>query len=174
MLVVIAITLITDPLRNQGTSKVGGVRGTVSTKNVPALTIEGWMPIVSATGRFKAQLPGKPLTTSNTVSSQDDLVSFNIRWTDRPTADTRQPVIVLDDARDNRIKNGCKNVSENWIAHGKYPAREWVFDCGDGPTWNERVILAGSRIYTLVVAGYSKKDTSVTAQSFFGSFEITL
>ncbi len=169
----IAVTIITSRFRNEGTSTLGGVAGAASTNDIPAMNVQGWVPIVSATGGFKAQMPGKPLTTSNTVSSQDDLVGFNIRWTDRTAADTRLPATVLDDTRDNRIKNGCKNVSENWIAHGKYPAREWVFDCGNGPTWNERVILAGSRLYTLVVTGYSKKDISATAQSFFASFEIT-
>jgi hypothetical protein len=118
-------------------------------------------------------MPGTPLSAKTAVTAQDNFIGFNIRWTDRAPADTTAAQEILDAARDRRIANGCLLVSEAWIAAGKYPARDLVFECSQ-IKWHERVIVARQRTYTLTVNGPPRGDVSAEAQKFFTLFEITL
>jgi hypothetical protein len=83
--------------------------------------------------------------------------------------------IILDGAENGQTKlDGVKLDSSKDLEFGKnkFPCRETVVDQNGNKT-KSRVILAETRLYTLVVGGPKDFATSKEAAAFIDSFEIT-
>jgi hypothetical protein len=142
----------------------------------------------SADGRYKVLFPGPVKTETkelkadrHTLKLTIDSVEFGadalycVTFIDYPEEVTKaDPVKRLDKVRDgNKGPNG-KLLSEKAVEFGpeKYPGREVLIEKPDGVIRN-RIILAGPRMYQVMIEGPRAFVTSPDAERFFDSFQVT-
>jgi hypothetical protein len=145
-------------------------------------------PFASAAGRYKVQFPGEVKSettdiksgkerlklTLDTVELKGDTV-FLVSYVDSPDAVAKTPPGPrLDKVRDGNKGEGGKVLADTPIEVGaeKYPGRDILLETPGGYIRN-RAVIAGNRLYQIMVQGTKEVVTSASADKFLASFEIT-
>jgi hypothetical protein len=145
-------------------------------------------PYASTDGRYKAVFPG-PVKTDTveakadagpvkvTVDSVELLAgtSFSVTYADAPDAVAKQPPGPrFDKVRDANKGPAGKVLREKDLTLGpeKHPARDVLIESPAGCIRN-RIVIAGNRLYQVMVRGPMDVVTSPSADRFLDSFEVT-
>ncbi|HEX4608012.1 MAG TPA: hypothetical protein VH092_07390 [Urbifossiella sp.] len=147
-----------------------------------------FMPFASAAGRYKGIFPGAVKTetteiktptgprtlTFDSVSLGDD-VRFMVTYVDPPEDVTKQPPGPrLDKVRDAAKGTDGKVVLDKdvVVGGGKLPGRDVLIE---KPLYavRNRVVIAGPRLYQVLVQGPKEFVTSRDADRFLDAFEVT-
>jgi hypothetical protein len=142
----------------------------------------------SATGRYKVLFPGEVKTDSTDIQAGKDTLklyldivelkgdtSFLVSFVDTTDAVAKTPAGPrLDKVRDGNKGPTGKVHYDKDIAFGpeKYPGRDLLIETPNGYVRN-RVVIAGNRLYQVMVQGTKEVVTSASADKFIASFEIT-
>ncbi len=146
-------------------------------------------PFASSAGRYKVVFPGPVKSDTYDVTSADKTplklyvdsvelrggTSFAVTYIDVTEATARQPTGQwLDKVRDGNKGPDGKLVEEKDVTVGieKYPGRDILIEKPDGFVRN-RAVIAGRRLYQVLVRGPKEVVTSPSADRFLESFEIT-
>jgi len=142
----------------------------------------------STEGRYKAVFPGAVKTDTFPIKNDKgdltltiDLVelragtSFMVTYIDAPDDVAKQPA----EGRLNKVRDGNKGTdgkvtSDMPLTLGaeKHPGRDVLIEKADGCIRN-RIVIAGNRLYQVMVQGPKDVVTSASADKFIDSFEIT-
>lgn len=142
----------------------------------------------SAAGRYKVLFPGAVKTetqdvktdkgplklTIDSVELGEDAV-FCVTFIDYPEEVAKgDPGKRLDKIRDGNKGQDGKVLSEKAVEVGpeKYPGRDVVIEKPDVVLRN-RIVLAGTRMYQVMIEGPKALVTSPAADRFFDSFQVT-
>jgi len=140
-------------------------------------------------GKFAVQFPGAPQSSTKSaqktelhiysVAKEKEKANFLVIYSDMP-ADVIKgstPEAVLKTGEEglvNFYKAKITKATETKFKSGgkEYPAREIVADKGDGQI-RLLLILAGNRLYQVLVIGTKEQASGKEADDFIKSFEIT-
>jgi hypothetical protein len=142
----------------------------------------------SSAGRYKVLFPGGVKTetqdlktdkgtlklTIDSVELGEDAV-FCVTFIDYPEEVSKSdPEKRLDKIRDGNKGGGGKLLSEKSVTVGpeKFPGREILVEKPDAVVRN-RIVLAGARMYQVMIEGPRPFVTSAEADRFFDSFQVT-
>jgi hypothetical protein len=142
----------------------------------------------STDGRFKVQFPGPVKTDTVEVPSGKDKLkvtidsvelrggtAFLVTYVDAAPEVANSPAGPrIDKVRDaNRGERG-KVLEDKPIVLGmeKYPARDVLIQTPAGYLRN-RIVIAGPRLYQVMIRGQKDVVTSASADKFLASFEVT-
>jgi hypothetical protein len=142
----------------------------------------------STDGRYKVLFPGPVKTETVDVPSGKDQVkvtidsvelrggtAFVVTFVDTPADIAKMPAGPrIDKVRDaNRGEKG-KVLEDKELTLGteKHPARDVLIQTTDGCLRN-RIVIAGARLYQVMVRGEKDVVTSASADKFLASFEVT-
>jgi hypothetical protein len=149
---------------------------------------QDFKPHASAGGRYKALFPGEVRSettdikagkqtlklTLDMVELKGDTV-FMVSYVDATDEVAKQPAEPrLDKVRDgNKGANG-KVLEDKGVTIGaeKFPGRDVLIETPGGYIRN-RVVIAGNRLYQVMIQGTKDVVTSPSADKFIASFEIT-
>jgi hypothetical protein len=156
----------------------------------PALAADKpeYKPFASSEGRYKVLFPGAVKSemqelktdrgpqklTIDSVELGDDAV-FCVTFLDVPEEATKtDPRKRLDKIRDGCKGANGKTLSEKDVTVGteKFPGREVLIEKPDAVIRN-RIVLAGTRMYQVMIEGPRSFVTSPDADRFFDSFQVT-
>ena len=145
-------------------------------------------PYASGDGRYKVLFPGPVKSESFDVKSDKvnlkvtvDSVelragtAFLISYIDAPDEVAKLPAGPrFDKVRDANKGDGGKVLEEKDLTVGleKFPARDVLIETRAGCLRN-RIIIAGPRLYQVMVQGSKEVVTSPSADRFLASFEVT-
>lgn len=147
-----------------------------------------FQPFASAAGRYKVIFPGAVKTESTEITtpagprtltfdsvSLDADVRFMVTFVDPPDDVAKQPPGPrLDKVRDAAKGSDGKVVSDKDVQVGaeKYPGRDVLIE---KPLYavRNRIVIAGPRLYQVLVQGPKEFVTSRDADRFFDAFEVT-
>lgn len=145
-------------------------------------------PFASAAGRYKAIFPGP--VKSDTVPVKGGTTelkltidsvelragtSFLVTYLDTPDEVAKQPAGPrLDKVRDGNKGEAGKVLEDKELTVGteKYPARDVLIEAPGGCIRN-RIVIAGNRLYQVMVQGPKDVVTSPSADRFIAAFEVT-
>ena len=155
-----------------------------------------WQMIDRTSDGFKVQMPGNagelqvPAFTANgsqepvemLQSSPDSDTTFAVAWANNPPVEQASEQAsadgaerTLDMAREGALsRTQATLVSESRSNRDGYPARDFTGQNAGGGVLNGRLILAGSRLYMLIVTfptANARRDEDVNR--FFNSFSLT-
>lgn len=140
-------------------------------------------------GKFTVQFPSAPQATTKSagkaelhiysLAKEKEKVNFVVIYSDMP-ADVIKgsaPEAVLKTGEEGLVNfykaKVTKATDTKFKAGGKeYPAREILADKGDGQL-RLTLVLAGNRLYQVLVLGTKEQVSGKEADDFFKSFEIT-
>jgi hypothetical protein len=128
--------------------------------------------IYSAEGRFKVQMPGKPVERTKLWILQEGGNAYAVSYCDLPMDATELQL----DAVVDRVcgKSGRKLIrSTETTLQQKYPGREVTAEVPGGTMLRARIFIAGRRLYQVVVDGSKAWVNSVDREKFLDSFVIT-
>jgi hypothetical protein len=147
-----------------------------------------YKPFASSAGRYKVLFPGPVKTETTGVKTElgeltltldsVDLtpeVTFLVTFIDFPASGAKvEPARRLDRVRDGNKGAAGKVVSERDLTVGveKYPGRDVLIEKPKAFLRN-RIVVAGSRLYQVMIQGPRGFVTSPDADRFFDSFEVT-
>jgi hypothetical protein len=142
----------------------------------------------STDGRFKVLFPGPVKTDTVEVPSGKDKVkvtidsvelrggtSFLVTYVDAPEEVAKQPAGPrIDKVRNANKGDKGKVLEEKEVTLGaeKHPARDVLIQTPDGFVRN-RIVIAGVRLYQVMIRGDKDVVTSASADRFLASFEVT-
>lgn len=142
----------------------------------------------STDGRFKVLFPGPVKTETVEVPAGKDKLkvtidsvelrggtTFFVTYVDAPEDVAKQDAGPrIDKVRDANKGEKGKVLEEKNLTVGveKYPARDVVLQLPDGHLRN-RIVIAGARLYQVMVRGPKDVVTSASADRFLDSFEVT-
>ncbi len=143
----------------------------------------------SAAGRYKVLLPGAVKSDSIDVKSGEKTMlklfvdsvelragtSFAVTYIDVTEATAKQPTATwLDKVRDGNKGTTGKVLEDKELTLGteKYPGRDLLIETPGGFLRN-RVVIAGRRLYQVMIQGPKEVVTSPSADRFLASFEVT-
>jgi hypothetical protein len=142
----------------------------------------------SGAGKYKVQFPGDVRTETTEIKTGKDKLTltmdmvelkgdtvFMVSFVDATDAVAKTPAATrLDKVRDGNKGEAGKVVSEANITLGteKYPGRDLLLETPNGYIRN-RVVIAGNRLYQVMVQGTKEVVTSPSADKFINSFEVT-
>lgn len=147
-----------------------------------------YKPYASADGRYKALFPGPVKTETTDVKATagtlkltldsvevSEGVIFLVTYIDVPDAVAKSPVGPrLDKVRDGNKGTDGKVHTDKEIAVGadKHPGRDLLIE---KPTFflRNRVVIAGNRLYQVMVQGSKEFVTSKEVDRYFDAFEVT-
>jgi hypothetical protein len=158
---------------------VAGVGGAIA---------QDFQQYASGAGRYKVQFPGgvKSETTDipvgketlkltlDSVELKGDIV-FMVSYVDSSDEVAKKPAGPrLDKVRDGNKGDKGKVLEDKEITLGdeKFPGRDLLIELPNGYLRN-RVVIAGKRLYQVMVHGSKEVVTSASADKFIASFEIT-
>ena len=151
-----------------------------------------WQMIDRTSDGFKVQMPGHasevqvPAFTANgsqepvemLQSSPDSDTTFAVAWANHPPVEQASgdgADKTLDMAREGALsRTQATLMSESRSNRDGYPARDFTGQNAGGGVLNGRLILAGSRLYMLIVTfprANARRDEDVNR--FFNSFSMT-
>lgn len=144
----------------------------------------------SGDGRYKAQFPGTVKTATTDVPAGKDTlkltldsvvlkgdITFMVSYVDASEEVAKKPAGPrLEKVRD-AVKGEKGTVLEDkeltlMLGDEKLPARDVLLETPNGFIRN-RIVIAGRRLYQVMVQGSKEVVTSPSADKFIGSFEIT-
>jgi hypothetical protein len=148
-----------------------------------------WETFNSPDGTFSVSLPGKPVADNGQEISVADggttlihgvKVSpyansiYECTYFEDPSLGTQPPDELLDHARDGGLKNVQGTlIAEKHITVDGYPARDIQAHARGNSSYNSRLIIAGNRLYMLMVIDTSGPNRDAkNVQKFFDSFKI--
>jgi len=147
-----------------------------------------YLPFASSDGRYKVLFPGPVKTETTDVKAgtgtlkltldsvqPTEGVIFMVTYLDTPDDVAKAPPGPrLDKIRDGNKGTDGKLLSEKEITVGveKYPGRDLLIEKPAAVIRN-RVVIAGNRLYQVMIQGPKELVTSKTADRFFDSFEVT-
>ena len=142
----------------------------------------------STDGRFKVQFPGPVKTDTVEVPSGKDKLkvtvdsvelrggtAFLVTYVDAAPEVANSPAGPrIDKVRDANKGERGKVLEEKEIVLGmeKYPARDVLIQTPAGYLRN-RIVIAGPRLYQVMIRGEKDVVTSASADKFLASFEVT-
>ena len=147
-------------------------------------------PYTSADGRFSVVFPGKPsenvteaadggakrrVSSTMAAKAGDD---YGVTWSDFPTSFLGDGATALLEKVRDTVITGVKGtlVSSHETTVGTLPALDVVAKVASGATKGEyhaRFVLAGTRIYEVLVIRNNAKADDERMLDFFDSFELT-
>ncbi len=146
-----------------------------------------WQVVYSADGKFKISFPGNP-TLEETPTKSITGGSFATHtlklkpvasaaylcgWWEDPTLSGLSVEERLDKARDSGIGGvGGRLIRETRISIQGYPARDIQAVARGNAAFDSRIILVGSRLYTLDIADVSGNHDIRNIERFFNSFTL--
>jgi len=142
----------------------------------------------SGAGRYKVMFPGDVKTETTDIQAGKDTLKltldsvelkgdtvFMVSYVDASDEVAKKPAGPrLDKVRDgNKGPNG-KVLEDKDVMVGmeKYPGRDLLIETPSGYLRN-RVVIAGNRLYQVMIQGTKEVVTSPSADKFIASFEIT-
>jgi hypothetical protein len=147
-----------------------------------------FLAFASTAGRYKGIFPGPVKTETTELKTPDGVrtltfdsvtlandVRFMVTYVDPPEAVTKQPPGPrLDKVRDAAKGADGKVLLDKEVAVGaeKYPGRDVLIE---KPLYavRNRVVIAGPRLYQVLVQGPKEFVTSRDAERFLDAFEVT-
>lgn len=142
----------------------------------------------STDGRFKVLMPGAVKTDTTEVKTETGQATvtidsvelrggtaFLVSFVDAPESVAKQPANKrFDKVRDAIKGTDGKVLEEKSLTVGieKFPARDVLIEKPTGCIRN-RVVIAGNRLYQVMVQGPKDVVTSPSADRFLNSFEVT-
>jgi hypothetical protein len=142
----------------------------------------------STDGRFKVQFPGPVKTETVEVPSGKEKLkitidtvelrggtAFMVTYVDAPPEVANSPAGPrIDKVRDANKGERGKVLEDKRIELGmeKYPARDVLIQTPAGFLRN-RIVIAGARLYQVMIRGEKDVVTSTSADKFLASFEVT-
>lgn len=147
----------------------------------------GFMPYASSAGRFKVLFPGPAKTESTEVKTPTGTatvtldaataggLTYLVSFVDVPDDIAQKPAGPrLDKVRDAQKGADGTVLSDKDLTVGdeKYPGREVLILKPDGAIRN-RIVLAGNRLYQVMLRGPKEAVTGADADRFFASFVVT-
>jgi hypothetical protein len=158
---------------------------------VPVALGQEFKPHASQEGRYRVLFPGEVKTeTTDIKAGKDgkerlkhtlDIVElkagtyFLVSYVDSTDEIAKTPAGTrLNKVRDGNKGEAGKLIAEKDIQVGvdRYPGRDILLETPDGYIRN-RAVIAGKRLYQVMVQGTKDVVTSPSADKFIGSFEIT-
>jgi hypothetical protein len=149
-----------------------------------------WQVYTSKEGHFQVTMPGSPkkdVESVNTLIGKVDLYLLTVEaddfgyivgYGDYPPSFVNNSTVeaMLDGARDGAVANvNGKLVSEHRIEFQGFPGRDlWVEATVSGQVElaQMRIILVGSRLYQVLVAGPKERFTEGQAERCLNSFKV--
>lgn len=147
-----------------------------------------YKPYASTDGRFKALFPGMVKTETKDIAAGGktlkltldsvevtDGVLFLVTFIDAPDDVAAKPATTrLDKVRDGNKGDDGKVLLDKPIELGaeKLPGRDLLIDKSSFHLRN-RAVIAGNRVYQVMVQGTKEFVTSKEVDRFFDSFEVT-
>jgi hypothetical protein len=142
----------------------------------------------SPAGRYKVLFPGEVKTettdiqvgkdtlklTLDSVELKGDTV-FMVSYVDASDEVAKKPAGPrLDRVRDGNKGESGKVLEDKDVTVGteKYPGRDLLIETPNGYLRN-RVVIAGNRLYQVMIQGSKEVVTSASADKYVASFEIT-
>lgn len=149
---------------------------------------QDFKPHTSAAGKYKATFPGEVKSETTDIQAGKQTLKltlemvelkgetvFMVSFVDAADEVAKQPAGPrLDKVRDgNKGPNG-KVLEDKEVAVGadKYPGRDILLETPGGFIRN-RAVIAGNRLYQVMIQGTKDVVTSPSADKFIDSFEIT-
>lgn len=142
----------------------------------------------SGTGRYKVMFPGDVKTETTDIKAGNDTLKFTldsvelrgdttfmVSYVDASDEVAKKPAGPrLDKVRDGNKGAAGKVIGDKVIEVGmeKYPGRDILIETPSGCIRN-RAVIAGNRLYQVMVQGSKEVVTSTSADKFIESFEIT-
>jgi hypothetical protein len=142
----------------------------------------------STDGRYKVMFPGPVKTDMVDVPADKGEVTvtidsvelrggtaFLVTYVDAPEEVAKKPAGPrLDKVRDANKGDKGKVLVDKDLTVGmeKYPARDVLIETPDGCLRN-RIVIAGPRLYQVMIRGEKDVVTSPSADRFLASFEVT-
>lgn len=142
----------------------------------------------SGAGRYKVMFPGNVKTETTDIQAGKDTLKltldsvelkgdtiFMVSYVDASDEVAKKPAGPrLDKVRDGNKGDKGKVLEDKEITLGeeKYPGRDLLIETPDGCIRN-RVVIAGNRLYQVMIHGSKEVVTSASAEKFIASFEIT-
>ena len=143
-----------------------------------------WQLVDLADGRFKVSFPGQPTPEAVATKSASggsftshvlrvkitDQVAYGCTWFDDPSLAGLSVEDRLNQARDHGI-SGVQGtlLSEKRLSVQGYPARDIQVSARGHAAFDNRIILVGTTLYSLMVADVSGNHDSANVQRFFNS-----
>jgi hypothetical protein len=144
-----------------------------------------WQAVDLADGQFKVTFPGKPIleeSPTKTVTGGSftlhalrikpvDTVAYGCAWFDDPSLMGMSAEDRLNQARDNGLR-GVQGtlLSEKKTTVQGYPARDIRATARGNAAFDNRIILVGPRLYTLMVGDVTGRHDAANVERFFNSF----
>jgi hypothetical protein len=164
---------------------VVGLGAAVHAQQPPAVE---YQLFASSAGRYKVLFPGAVKTettdvktstgplklTLDTATPAEGLI-FMVTYVDAPDDVAKSaPGPRLDKVRDGNKGTDGKVLSEKEITVGveKYPGRDLLIQKPNA-VFRTRVVIAGNRLYQVMIQGSAEFVGSKPADRFFDSFEVT-
>ena len=143
----------------------------------------------STDGRFKVQFPGPVKTETVEVPSGKDKLkitvdsvelrggtAFMVTYVDAAPEVANSPagprIDKVRDANKGERGQGAGGKGDSTLGMEKYPARDVLIQTPAGFLRN-RIVIAGPRLYQVMVRGEKDVVTSASADRFLASFEVT-
>jgi hypothetical protein len=146
-----------------------------------------WQAVYSADGKFKISFPGNPTLEETPIKSITGgsftthtlkikpvaSAAYLCGWWEDPTLTGLSTEERLNKARDNGVGGvGGRLIRETRISIQGYPARDIQVIARGNAAFDSRIILVGSRLYTLGVADVTGNHDTSNVERFFNSFTL--
>jgi hypothetical protein len=147
-----------------------------------------YKPYASSAGRYKVLFPGPVKTDTREVKADFGTLNITLDTVELPgevtflvthleypaAAPKMEPAKRLDKVRDGNKGADGKVLAEKELTVGpdKHPAREVLIEKPSAVIRN-RIVVAGDRLYQVMLQGPKDYVTGADADRFFDSFEVT-
>ena len=146
-----------------------------------------WQTIEAADGTLSVSLPGEAATVDtptksvtggsfishrlNVRASKD--AAFGCSWSEDPSrSKERTTEQILDTARDGGISSvNAKLLSDNRLTFQGHPARNIRGIAHGSAAYDNRIVIVGNRLYTLLVIDTSGRHDTESIERFFNSLQ---
>jgi len=151
-------------------------------------TGQDFKPHTSTAGKYKASFPGEVKSETTDIQAGKETLKFTLEmvelkgetvfmvsYVDATDEIAKQPAGPrLDKVRDGNKGSNGKVIEDKDVTVGaeKYPGRDILLETPGGFIRN-RAVIAGNRLYQVMVQGTKEVVTSPSADKFIASFEIT-
>jgi hypothetical protein len=158
----------------------------------PDPLLEGWKDFSPKGVHFRVKMPDLPKESARTVETPKGTVNLSLYVVEKngvgyvvvrsvlpPAAVAGSPKTVLDEARDDGVKNsGGTLKEEKEIELDGHPGREMILELPDsrirgGGIYRTRIYLVGRTHYQVIAASSKAKDQPRQVAAFLESFKLT-
>lgn len=147
-----------------------------------------WHTLFAPDGTFTVSLPGEASVVDRPTKSVSGgsfiSHSFNVRasknavygcswWEDSSRPKDQTPEQILDVARDGGLSgSNAKLLRENRLSFQGHPARDIRAIARGNAAFDNRIVVVGNRLYTLLVIDTSGRHDDESVARFFNSLEL--